>query len=79
LAFSYEVQAVGGQALGGWAEFFRNLSRAGKKFRHRENEVAGPLLLFTEDVTVGETFTVTQDATPTGIIDVDEWGRCQWA
>lgn len=77
LEFFYDVTAISGQALGGWAEFFMKLSAAGKKFRHRENEVAGPLKLFPELVEVSDSMTPTQDGTPCLIIDVDEIGLAQ--
>ena len=82
--FLYNVEAVSGEALGGWAEFWSKLARAGRKFLIRENEVAGPLKYYTEPIEIAESFTSASNASPWGIVsfasstgEIDQIGWCQ--
>jgi len=76
--FAFTVEATSGEAVGGWAEFWRGLAQKGRRFQIRENEVSQPVVFTTEDLDINESFSTATDSTPTGVIDVDEWGWCQW-
>ncbi len=56
------VQALDGEALGGWVDFFRQLAQAGRKFVIRENEVLILLRRFSDAVVLADTLTATAAA-----------------
>lgn len=58
----YRVQALDGEALGGWEDFFRSLLRVGRKFVIRENETLLLLRSVTETVSLTDSVTATTTA-----------------
>lgn len=66
--FFYNVEAISGEALGGWAEFWSKLARAGRKFTIRENEVSGPLKYYTEPLEIAESFSASSNAAPWAVV-----------
>lgn len=76
-AFRYRIEAMTGEALGGWAEFWMKLAKQGRKFTHRENEVVTPVIYNQEEMEVTETFSATEVADPCAYVDVSEIGLSQ--
>jgi hypothetical protein len=58
----YTVKALDGSNLGGWEEFFRALTRMGRRFVIRENEVVVSMRTSTQAVTASEVLTYTTTA-----------------
>jgi len=58
----YDVQAVSGETVGGWAQFFRKMATQGRAFVIRENEVLTKLKTMREILEVSETFTKSTGA-----------------
>lgn len=61
--FVYRVKAWDGEALGGWSDFFRDLSRIGRQFTIRENEVLLVMRSLSETVTITDSASATTAAT----------------
>lgn len=76
-AFRYRIEAMTGEALGGWAEFWMKLAKQGRKFTHRENEVVTPVIYNQEEMEVTETFSTTEISDPCAYVDVSEVGLSQ--
>lgn len=53
----YFVRALSGEAMGSWADFFRKLAAAGRKFVIRENEVLVLLRRFSDAVAFTDSMT----------------------
>jgi len=58
----YDVTAVSGEVVGGWARFFRKLVQKGQTFIIRENEVLIRLVQFRDTVVCGDSMTVSSAA-----------------
>lgn len=56
------VRALDGESVGGWADFFRKLAQAGRKFVIRENEVVMLLRSMRDAVVCGDSLTVSTGA-----------------
>jgi len=58
----YSVEALDGEAVGGWPQFFRKLIQKGQTFVIRENEVLIRLVQFRDSVVCGDSMTVSSAA-----------------
>jgi len=58
----YDVRAVSGETVGGWAQFFRKMARQGRAFVIRENEVLTKLKAVTETLMLSDTLTKSTGA-----------------
>lgn len=67
----YRGQAVDGEHLGGWLEFFRKFAEAGQQFIARENENIQSVTSFADQGTIIDSLTPTPDAvTVQWLVDV---------
>jgi len=57
----YTVKAISGEAVGGWVQFFKKLLQTGEDYVIRDNEVLVRLKSFSDDITLTDTFTKTQE------------------
>jgi len=55
----YEIEALSGENIGGWVDFFRHLVQAGKEYVIRENEVLVRMITFSEDIEITDSLTVS--------------------
>jgi hypothetical protein len=58
----YNVRALDGESQGSWTEFFRKLVSSGRRFVIRENEVAGQVQSFIDNVNCADDFTASTAA-----------------
>lgn len=57
-ALTYSIRALSGEAVGGWAQFFKELVRNQKTFAIRENEVLVRNFRLQDTITLSEGYTV---------------------
>jgi hypothetical protein len=72
----YEIEALSGENIGGWVDFFRRLVQAGKKYVIRENEVLIRIIGFSETVTISDSLSVSS-AAPESRIGYAMIGFCE--
>lgn len=65
--FGYEIEALNGDQVGSWIDFFRNIADAGKDFVIRENEVLIKIKSFNEVLQVSDTLTIDTDTYETRV------------
>lgn len=61
-SYEYQVRCLDGSSVGGWADFFRRLAAAGRKFVIRDNEVVVRVLQVPDPITCSDTVTVSSAA-----------------
>jgi len=74
----WTIEALDGESVGGWSEFFSVLTGVGRQVEFRENEVVVLLRAFNETVTLTDTLTATAAAPESrvgfAIVDQSEVG-----
>lgn len=70
----YDCEAVNGEHLGGWVEFWKKFYESDRQFVARENEVINSLIPADDLVALTDSVTATLATGATGEWGVDEWG-----
>ena len=70
----YDLEAVDGEHLGGWVEFWKKFYESDRQFIARENEVINSLIPADDLIAVTDSVTPTLATGATGEWGVDEWG-----
>ena len=70
----YDCEAVDGEHLGGWIEFWKKFYESDRQFIARENEVINSLVPVEDFVACTDSVTATLNTGATGEWGLDEWG-----